>query len=411
MSIPIEKTPPPQKRREMLHALCAKHATVSGDTPTFLITVPLRICPLGAHSDHQGGLVTGLTINRSVSLLARELSEPHAQVWSSHFKESREISLSEIPERTPGDWGNYLRGAAQALRQSEKRISHGFTGVIHGDMPIGGLSSSAAVSIAYLKALEHVNSLSSTPLETVSLVRKVENGYLGLHNGILDQSVIMSGKRNALSCIDCSTQTFSNLPCGEAPVPWEIMVVYSGLSRQLTATPFNQRVAECHEAARALLELAGKTAPEKPLLGEVDEKIYAELNARLPDHLRRRATHFFSERARVRQGMELWKRGEIEAFGKLITASGESSIVNYESGSPALIALYEIMAGIPGVLGTRFCGGGFQGCALALIDSRKRDSIIDSLHIAYTARHPELTNDYSIHLCESTDSVSLEVLS
>lgn len=411
MSIPIEKTISPEHRRATLNKMFERHVGTDGAQASFLITVPLRICPIGAHSDHQGGLVTGLTINRSVSLLAREVAAQSAQVWSTTFGESRATSLTQIPERTQGDWGNYLRGAAQALTLSDKKLARGFSGVIHGDMPIGGLSSSAAVSIAYIKALEHVNGLSSTPLETVSLVRKVENGYLGLHNGILDQSVIMSGRKNSLSCIDCSTQTFSNLPQGQATTPWEIVVVYSGLSRQLTATPFNQRVAECHEAARKLLELDGSNAPEKPLLGEVDEGIFAEYGSKLPEALRRRATHFFTERARVRKGMELWKRGEIEEFGKLITASGESSIINYEAGSPALIALYEIMANIPGVLGTRFCGGGFQGCALAFIDPRKRDSVTESLHAAYTARHPELANDYSIHVCESTDSVSLEALS
>jgi galactokinase len=411
MSIPIEKSISSDERRAKLMSLFEKHTSQQMERPTFLITVPLRVCPLGAHSDHQRGIVTGLTINRSVSLLARETSQATAQVWSTHFNESKTISLTEIPDRTPGDWGNYLRGAAQALHLSSRKLTRGFTGILHGDMPIGGLSSSAAVSIAYLKALEHVNNLSSTPLETVALVRSVENGYLGLHNGILDQSVIMSGKRNALSAIDCATQTFSNLPQGDASIPWEILVVYSGLSRQLTATPFNQRVAECHEAAKTLLSLAHKEAPTKPLLGDVDEGTFTEFGPRLPDALRRRATHFFSERARVRQGINLWKQGEIEAFGKLITASGESSIVNFESGSPALIALYEIMARIPGVLGTRFCGGGFQGCALAFIDSRKREAITESLHSAYTTRHPELANDYSMHLCESTDSVSLEVLS
>ena len=411
MSIPIEKTISPEHRRAKLQKLFEQHAATDGIQTTFLITVPLRICPLGAHSDHQGGIVTGLTINRSVSLLAREVSGPTAQVWSTTFGESRATSLTDIAERTQGDWGNYLRGAAQALTSSGQSLNRGFSGIIHGDMPIGGLSSSAAVSIAYIKALEHVNGLSSNPLDTVSLVRKVENEYLGLHNGILDQSVIMSGKRNALSYIDCATQTFSNLAQGEARTPWEIIVVYSGLSRQLTATPFNQRVAECHEAARKLLEFAGKKAPGRPLLGEIEEELFNDFGMKLPDALNRRAAHFFTERARVRKGMDLWTLGEIEEFGKLITASGESSIVNYEAGSPALIALYEIMANTPGVLGTRFCGGGFQGCALAFIDSRKRNAITESLHAAYTARHPELANDYSIHLCESTDSVSLETLS
>ena len=146
------------------------------------------------------------------------------------------------------------------------------------------------------------------------------------------------------------------------------------------------------------------------LLGDVNATLFDDLGARLPENLRRRATHFYTERARVLKGIELWSEGNIESFGRLVTSSGESSIVNYESGSPALISLYEILADIPGVYGTRFCGGGFQGCCLALIDPRKRDSIAHALHQGYSRRHPELIQDYSLHFCQSTDSVSIEVL-
>jgi galactokinase len=260
-------------------------------------------------------------------------------------------------------------------------------------MPIGGLSSSAAVTISYLRALEHVNGFSSSPLETIMLVRAVENGYLGLHSGILDQSVILSSKQDSLTVIDCSSHTISTVSGAEEREPWQILVVYSGLSRQLTATPFNQRVAECHEAAAELLKLAGSSPSEKPLLGDVEEEVYDHYARQLPPHLRRRATHFFSERARVRRGVEAWKQGDLRAFGELVTSSGESSILNYESGSPALIALYEILAKTSGVYGTRFCGGGFQGCCLALIDPRKRGAIADELHARYAERHPELTNE------------------
>ena len=124
------------------------------------------------------------------------------------------------------------------------------------------------------------------------LVRAVENGYLGLHNGILDQSVIISGKRGALTCIDCSAHSIVSLDQGTSTTPWEILVVYSGLSRQLTATPFNQRVSECHEAARELLVMARQSVPEKPLLGDVSLEIFERYGNKLPDNLRRRATHF-----------------------------------------------------------------------------------------------------------------------
>ena len=157
--------------------------------------------------------------------------------------------------------------------------------------------------------------------------------------------------------------------------------------------------------------MAKHSVPEKPLLGEVDHEIFERYGSKLPDDLRRRATHFYTERERVVSGMELWSAGNIEGFGDLVTASGESSIHNYESGSPALIALYEILADISGVYGTRFCGGGFQGCCLALIDPRKRDSIAEALHAEYSQRHPELIQDYSLHFCNSTDSVTLEVIS
>lgn len=395
---------------EILRAQYAERWGDAADGPFFLITVPLRVCPLGAHSDHQGGIVTGFTIDRSVRLLGRSLSAPTVSVVSVNFPEDRTVELSSVAEKIPGDWGNYLRGAARALAAAQGELRHGFRGILHGSMPIGGLSSSAAVTISYLRALEHVNGLASTPLETIMLVRAVENGYLGLHNGILDQSVIVSSKRGSLTVIDCATHTISNVPGAKVQKPWELLVVYSGLSRQLTATPFNQRVAECHQGAEELLRLGKLSVSGKPLLGDVPEEIYERHRDAIAEPLRRRADHFFSERARVRRGIDAWKEGDIEAVGKLVTASGESSIVNYESGSPALISLYEILAKTSGVYGTRFCGGGFQGCCLALIDPRRREEIAESVRAGYTARHPELRDEYSLHFCETADTVSVEVV-
>jgi galactokinase/galacturonokinase len=278
-------------------------------------------------------------------------------------------------------------------------------------MPVGGLSSSAAVTIAYARALEFANSISHSALETILLVRATENGYLGLHNGILDQSVILSSKRDHLTTIQCLSHSIETVAQPKAHQPYEILVVYSGLSRQLTATPFNQRVAECKEAAKLLLQLSGRVTSESPILSEAGEESFQEYGEKLPEELRRRARHFFTEADRVKRGINTWKQGRMDEFGALVTASGESSIVNYESGSPALISLYEILAGISGVYGTRFCGGGFQGCCLALIDPRKREAITAALHEGYTKRHPELSDHYSLHICHTSDSVSVEVFS
>lgn len=410
MNIPIVRPVAPLEQRTKLMRRFAATFGATSDKPFFVITVPLRVCPLGAHSDHQGGTVTGLTIDRSIQFMGQGCDEPRLEVVSTYFNERRDVSLRDVGDKIQGDWGNYVRGSARALSEISEGLTRGFRGVIHGAMPIGGLSSSAAVTIAYLKALEHVHHLSLTPLQIIMLVRAVENGYLGLHNGILDQSVIMSSKKDALTRIDCSSHEVSTISLPTTSQPWEILVVYSGLSRQLTATPFNQRVSECRDAARELLRLSGRPIPEIPGLREVGDECFAEFGHKLAETLQKRARHFFSEASRVKHGVEYWRQGDMRNFGALVTASGESSIVNFESGSPALISLYEILVQLEGVYGARFCGGGFQGCCLALIDPAKRDAIAQMLHEQYITRHPELAAEYSIHFCNSSDSVSVEVV-
>lgn len=376
--------------------------------PCFSVVVPLRLCPLGAHSDHQGGVVTGFSINRATRLIGVPSKSSAVSVFSQNFQQRSSVDLNQIGSKVSGEWANYLRGAIVSMRESGRVVDTGFNGVVYGDMPIGGLSSSASVSIAYLTALAYMNDYRIPPDELVKLVLKVENGYLGLNNGVLDQSVILFSKRDALTVIDCRDDSVEGIKMGGGAAPWEVLVVYSGLSRQLTATPFNQRVSECHEAARMLLEMAKLPVPSKPRLRDVPTEVYDRFKADLPSPLSGRAKHFFSEAERVREGKTSWSAGDIVRFGELVTRSGESSIVNYESGSPALISLYEILAESEGVYGARFCGGGFQGCCLALIDPRKRDKVLDRVHQRYTEEHPELSTNYSMHICELSDSVKLE---
>lgn len=407
-AIPIEEPKSEEAVVQTLREEFVQRYQRRGDRQPFMIGVPLRVAPLGAHSDHQGGVVTGCAIDRFIRVFGQGGPEPRAAVSSLNFNQEIEVAFGEVGERIPGEWGNYLRGSVKALQGVSAGLERGFEGVLFGDMPIGGLSSSAAVTIAYLTALQHVNRLTLSPHEVIALVRAVENGYLGLHNGILDQSVIVSSRKDSLTVIDCATHRIESVSHEHTPEPYEIMVVYSGLSRQLTGTPFNQRVAECHEAARELRSLRGLPTQERPLLGSVSADDFAQVESKLSAVSRKRARHFFSEAARVKQGVECWHAGEMRKFGELVTASGNSSIVNYESGSPALISLYEILAQISGVFGTRFCGGGFQGCCLALIDPAMRHAIAAELHEQYLTRHPELADAYSIHFCHTWDGVSIK---
>jgi galactokinase len=274
-------------------------------------------------------------------------------------------------------------------------------------MPIGGLSSSAAVTIAYLLALEAINELPVSPQENVSLVRFTENEYIGLKNGILDQSVILFSDHNHLTLIDCQTMQIDNAPATSLANNFEILVVYSGVTHVLVGTDYNNRVAECQEAARLLLAYRYNGASPDTRLRQVSPDIFHAEGHRLPAPLQKRARHFFGEMQRVVDGVAAWQEGDLKRFGKLVTESGESSIKYYECGSPQLITLYETLRETPGVYGVRFSGAGFRGNCIALIDPAYRKTIAEAVHRRYPAAHPQEAEIYSIHFCQPDGQANL----
>lgn len=373
--------------------------TYSVDTSAlYVVKAPLRICPLGAHIDHQLGVVTGMTIDHSILMAFAPTADGLVQVDSLNFSPPVSFSVNNVPAYKAKDWGNYIRGAVLALRQ-EHNITGGLVGMIGGEMPVGGLSSSAAVTIAYLLALEAINKIRLSPEENVSLVRFTENSYIGLNNGILDQSVILFSEQNHLTRIDCQSIEIDKIPASSHIAEFDILSVYSGVTDVLVGTDYNSRVAECQDAARRLLELAGRPVGDTPRLRLVPPEIFQAYGHRLEDRLKKRAAHYFSEMQRVSDGVSAWQSGDINRFGKLMTESGESSIKNYECGSPQLITLYEILRETPGVYGTRFSGAGFRGNCIALIDPAARQSIAEAIHARYPAKHPAEAELYSIHFC------------
>jgi galactokinase len=362
---------------------------------------------LGAHIDHQLGQVTGMTIDQSILLAFAPTDDGSVYVESLNFEPVVSFNLNHVPAHTPRDWGNYIRGAVLALQQTHS-LEHGLIGVVDGEMPIGGLSSSAAVTIAYLLALQAVNQLEESPERNVALVRFTENQYIGLNNGILDQSVILFSERDHLTFIDCQSLQVERIPGLSANGKFEILVVYSGLTRVLVGTDYNNRVAECQEAARLLL---GQPDRPETRLRHVNPELFAAEGQRLPATLKRRATHYFGEMQRVQGGLVAWRSGDLSRFGALMSESGQSSISNYECGSPQLITLYETLRETPGVYGARFSGAGFRGNCLALIDPAARETIAEAIHRRYPAAHPDEASAYSIHFCQPDGRAELYSMS
>ncbi len=337
---------------------------------------PYRICPIGAHVDHQGGVVLGRTLGLGTTLDYEPIHSREIHLVSEQFGETRFIIGDEVDT---SHWARYARAAALVFGD---KLYRGLRARVSGALVGAGLSSSAAVGLAYLKALADVNGLEVTAEELVWLDFQLETGQLGLQNGILDPLTIVHGKKDALLWMDTATGAVTPIPDPEPDSPsW--IVAYSGISRELTKSGFNLRVAECREAASLLHPGARK-------LADVPRESYKEKNASLPENLRRRADHFFTEVERVQQGAQTWKESDLEMFGRLMNQSCASSINNYESGSPLLVELHQIASKAAGVYGSRFSGGGYGGCVVALANRAQAAGAAHGIAEKMAVRHPDL---------------------
>ena len=279
-----------------------------------------------------------------------------------------------------------------------------------GELPIGGLSSSAAVIISFLSALCKMNGIELTAEELINISQEAENKYVGVACGKLDQSCEVYCKKDHLLYMDLQNDTYELIAQSKQMKPYKFAIFFSGLERSLAGSAFNMRVDECRSAAYALKAYAGMEYGkfEETNLRDVPVEVYLQYKDRLPENWCKRAEHWYTEYSRVEKGAEAWRSGDIEAFGKLSFESGYSSIYNWETGSPELIKLYEIMTRTKGIYGGRFSGAGFKGCCLAIIDPTCEDSIVETVSRAYLKDFPCLEGKYSVHICESADGVKLQ---
>ena len=155
----------------------------------FHIFSPYRVCPLGAHVDHQHGIVTGFAIDKGVDLWFDVAPDSHVHLESKTFEGIVDFDLDKPSQVKEQHWGDYARGAKYALKKRFE-LQRGITGVIQGSLPVGGLSSSAAVLIAYVMAFAKANDITLKPFEIVKIASEAEREYIGLNNGLLDQAWI-----------------------------------------------------------------------------------------------------------------------------------------------------------------------------------------------------------------------------
>ncbi len=369
---------------------------------------PYRICPVGAHIDHQNGKVLGFALDKGVTFVFTPKQNGVIELSSVNFEKRAQYHVNNVPEIKQNDWADHLRGATIALGR-RYRLKIGVAGVISGDLPIGGLSSSAAVIISFLLALCKANEIVLGEGEIVDISREAENMYVGVACGVLDQSCEVLCRKNHLLYLDTKTREYKTIPLNKDMPPYEILILFSGKERSLKSTKFNLRVDEC-KVGSFLFKAYSQMDYEKfenNYLRDISYETFLKYKDNLPLPIKKRAIHYFEESERVEKAVDFWSKGDIVNFGKMVFESGKSSIENYEAGSPELIHLYNLLTKTDGVYGARFSGAGFQGCCFAIIDPSKTKDIIKSVTDKYLYEFPGLSGRFSTHICHSSDGASL----
>ncbi|GAB4565553.1 MAG: galactokinase [Haliangiales bacterium] len=386
----------------------------SGHFPSVLVRAPGRVNLIGEHTDYNDGFVLPMAIDRAVWIALAPSPGETVSVRAHDIDRQGSFSLADLdspptaaPEAsaeatgddsTTGDgepWLEYIKGATWALKSADGAVP-GWNGTIASDVPMGaGLSSSAALELAVLRAFTALSGQAWGPAEMAQLAQKAEREWVGMSCGIMDQLAVAAGKRGHALLIDCRSLDIEYVPL---PPDLAVVVLDTDTRRGLVDSAYNERRAQCEEAARAL----GVSALRDATL--------AMLEAAAPDLdplTVRRARHVISENARTLACADAMRAGDAAEMGRLMDASHHSLQRDFEVSSAALDAMVACARSHPACYGARLTGAGFGGCAVALIRADAANAFtmeITTAYAAQTGRHPRA------YVCTATDGVSFEEL-
>lgn len=349
--------------------------------PAVQAFAPGRIEFIGNHTDYNGGLVMGAAVTEGITVAA-SLRKDHKIAIVSDAGSAVELSLDALnPISGLASWTNYPIGVAVVMRDLGMQMESGFNMAVTSTLPAGaGMSSSAAFELATAKALAALYGYETDTAGFARIGRKAENEFVGVPCGILDQGVSAFGQADQLVRIDCATEAFSTIPMPENTHFW---IFNSNKKHSLVDSHYADRHKECHEAR----DVIQAKYPEVKTLTEADEAKVRELESELGDVRFRRALHIVTENARVRAVESALAENDIKSVGEALSASHESSRVNFENSIPELDTLVELLKQQPYVYGARLTGGGFGGAVMALTGPEFGEAQASVVAAAYTEKH------------------------
>lgn len=361
-----------------LDEACRRFAEHFGAPPEAGACAPGRVNIIGEHTDYNQGFVLPMAIERDTVILARRRPDMCLNAYAANLERTADADLKHIERQSEEPWMDYVLGVAHEVAALGKPLS-GADVLILGDVPIGaGLSSSASLEMAALALFETLGGFRLETPEAAKLGQRVENHFLGVNSGIMDQFIARGAEAGQALFLDCRTLAYELVPVAFPNASF--VIADTGISRGLTASKYNERVAECRQAADGLRE--NRTREAESLRDFSMHDLEAAREA-LPDAVFRRARHVIAENDRTRAARDAMRAGHIPELGALMNASHESLRADYEVSCPELDALAEIARNLPGCHGARMTGAGFGGCTVNLVDTERVEDFVRDLLSAY----------------------------
>ncbi len=364
--------------------------------PALLGRAPGRVNILGEHVDYNDGLVLPAAIDRAVHVHASPSNDDCISLVATDLSEQASFRLSDLDRKIDIDnqplpgWALYPAGVAWSLRQAGLEV-RGLRAAFTSDVPIGaGLSSSAAVEVAFGVIWQALGGWQIEPLDLALVCQRAENGYVGVSCGLMDQFASACGVEGHALCLDTRSLDWEPFPLPEGV---DLIIADSGVRRSLTHSGYNERRADCEQAVESLR----KYKPGILSLRDISTTEFAAYAPFLDEIPRKRAEHVVKEIQRVHSALSAMQRKDRQALGALMYA-GHNSLRNlYEVSTPELDTLVALTRSIPGCIGARLTGAGFGGCTINLVEHKQADSFIEALQAGYLRETGRVATVYCCH--------------
>ncbi len=367
-------------------------------SPTHFFFCPGRANLIGEHIDYNGGMVMPFAISLGTYLAAAKNDDNVFRFASINFSETASFPVQATYTKEGTNWYNYPLGVIHELSKAGNNLP-GLDFLFFGNLPIGsGLSSSASIEVLTGYALSEIAGLAVAPKELALLSKRVENDFIGLNSGIMDQFAVAMGKKDHAILLNCDTLDYEYVPFQTGN--YKPVIINSNKPRKLEESKYNERFAECREALRLLQqELAIAN------LCDIDTATFQQHRHLITDAtVGRRAFHAISENERVKKAVMAMRQGDILALGQLLAESHQSLQEDYEVSGKELDTIAAFCNSYEGCIGGRMTGAGFGGCAIALVEEKHTDRFTEELSEYYT-RHTGYTAQ--VILSAITDGVGV----